>query len=72
MYENIIKKLRRAHANRHELGKNNRPNWLKRKWVKSEMHGSIAPTHTCVKELITKIKDGLAAELEQKVKKVRV
>ena len=34
------------------------------------MHTSNAPTDTYVKELTIKIKEGLAAELEEKVKKV--
>nr|XP_017228755.1 PREDICTED: uncharacterized protein LOC108192725 [Daucus carota subsp. sativus] len=69
--ETITKRLSTGDAASDELGAKHGLNWLKGRCVKpANMSNSNAPTETYVKDLTTKIKEGFAAELEEKVKKV--
>ena len=63
----LPKKLTTRDTVSDELGAKHGPNWLKGRCVKSGMN---TPTETYVKELTTKIKEGLTSELEEKMKKV--
>ncbi|KAL1818286.1 hypothetical protein ACET3Z_013155 [Daucus carota] len=69
--ETITTRLSTGDAASDELGAKHGPNWLKGRCVKpANMSNSNAPTEAYVKDLTTKIKEGFAAELEEKVKQV--
>ncbi|XP_063940112.1 uncharacterized protein LOC108225480 isoform X2 [Daucus carota subsp. sativus] len=53
------------------LDKEHGPTWLLGRCKKPQKLSAAAPTDTYVKELTTKIKEGLAAEVEEKVKKIQ-
>ncbi|KAL6580985.1 hypothetical protein OROMI_006908 [Orobanche minor] len=68
--DNITKKLTTGDTASDELGAKHGPNWLKGRCFKSGMSSSNPPTETYVKELTTRIRESLASELEEKMKKV--
>ncbi|KAK1387885.1 hypothetical protein POM88_016063 [Heracleum sosnowskyi] len=67
--DNITKKLTTGDTASDELGAKHGPNWLQGRCLKSGMSSSNPPTDTYVKELTTRIKESLASELEEKMKK---
>ncbi|KAL8098025.1 hypothetical protein AgCh_030961 [Apium graveolens] len=65
----LTKKLSSGDAVWDELGTIHNPNWLKGRCVRPNMQNNVQ-IGTYIKELTAKIKEGLASELEDKVKKV--